>query len=614
MARRVLAQVSAVACALALTAATGIAGGAESTEESSIDVGAAARRLSAELLDTEFSKHRPPLTADAEHARTIDPVLTEAAAIWIHEGLPAPPLTVMGGRVFTYRDVPYDPLEAPLLKIRPTDDGQLVPFLARMILWPTGPVPSHAALSLRFPAPLIFDTGVSRVKAWIGHRRVEFSIERSVSAATLTIRLPLATAGGDRPDGSETPITIIVEGEILLAAYAPLTPRRFAPIDTFPYDPAVGHLSKLQIGLDAEDEHELQRILEIAGSLARDGVTEYERVVTVNSWVGGSLQYRQSAATRSPLEALEDRNGDCDDHSGLMVAMLRGMGIVARRSTGLLYNLDTLSPHVWVEVGLPTRDGNVHWFIVDPTLAGASRSETGRSSFVQFKNRILLYPFRPSFDVEGIGGRRTSDVLFNWRRAGETSLTDGARLAEFIDEVVEEVDRRISGMAEGLSERNLLLQRQSSSIAGSPYIVFDRPVGEDRDSRLRLLLENEERLRLELTAPPTEALDSKSDLKTIEHLSRAYRDLNGIFFSGAPAHRNLELVYDRNRHTDQLHTVSLRVGRYLVENQLGRVLKRLSILGLLTEAEVARLNEIAEASGGKNLYVSQELAGQLPSE
>ena len=143
-----------------------------------------------------------------------------------------------------------------------------------------------------------------------------------------------------------------------------------------------------------------------------------------------------------------------------------------------------------------------------------------------------------------------------------------------------------------------------------PEVLVDRPATEKGDSRLQLRLENEERLVLELAASVGNALESKTDLETIERLSRAYSDLNGLFFAGTPAHRNLELVYARDRHTDRLHSVSLRVGRYLVEHHLDRILKRLSNNRLLTEEETAELSEIAKASGGKNLYVLQELARQ----
>ena len=107
-----------------LTATSGLATGAESGRAAAHDVDAAARRLAGRILGLDGTRQRLPLASDVDHARTIDPVMTEGTAIWIHEALPSPPLTVLGGRVFSYSDVTYDPLDAPVLKIRPVDDQQ----------------------------------------------------------------------------------------------------------------------------------------------------------------------------------------------------------------------------------------------------------------------------------------------------------------------------------------------------------------------------------------------------------------------------------------------------------------------------------------------------------
>ena len=111
----------------------------------------------------------------------------------------------------------------------------------------------------------------------------------------------------------------------------------------------------------------------------------------------------------------------------------------------------------------------------------------------------------------------------------------------------------------------------------------------------------------------TAGTNSEFNAETISSLRSVYQDLNDPFFAGEPAFRNLELIYIRDRHSDRLHTVSLRFSRYLVEHSLGRILKRLSKSGLLTEDETARLAAVAEASGGKNLYLLQELARQMPA-
>lgn len=610
MFRRVHARVSAVVGVLALTAATVIAGGADSTVETSDDVNAAARRLVEAILDPRLTKARPPFTSDVEHARTIDPVLTDNVSVWIHEALPAPPMTVMGGRVFTYQDVPYDPIEAPVLKIRPIDDGQSIAFVVRVVIELAGALSPEATLTVSIPAPPVFGPTVANVTTWVGARQVKPSIDSSAVAGEISIRVPLVAPGTEPRDQTVQPVTVIVEGKLLLDPYRTLQPGRFRNVADVPYPPAVERLSRLEVGRDGGNQEELQKIREIAAALLPGAATDYDRVVAVNSWVASSLRYRRSPSTRSPLEALEDRSGDCDEHTALMVAMLRAMGIASRRASGLLYNLDTLSAHSWAEVALPNREGDLHWFIADPTLAGATQTEDERFSFVQLKNRILLYPMRPETVLTGTGGRRTTDVLLNWRKDDVRAFADGIQADLFVDQVIAGVDQALSDQVQTLIADNRLLHRESSTVAGSPYLIVDRPVAQETQTRIRLLLENEERLVLELDAPVAEALGSEADLEAVGRLGRVFSELENLFFGGVSAHRNIELVYSRDRHTDRLHTVSLRCGRYLVETHLDRILKTLSRNDFLTEEEIATLSRVAEVSGGKNLYIFQELARQ----
>ena len=153
-----------------------------------------------------------------------------------------------------------------------------------------------------------------------------------------------------------------------------------------------------------------------------------------------------------------------------------------------------------------------------------------------------------------------------------------------------------------------MLRRRSTSIPGSPYFLVDRPVAEGSSSRLQLRLENEERLVLELSAEAGNALESEPDQELFTRFRNVYDELNTLFFSGEPAHANLELVFSRDRHTDRLRSVSLRSGRFIVENYLDRILGKLEKHDLLSADEATRVNRVSEVSGGVNLYILQELA------
>lgn len=597
-----------VLSAVILSAASSLATASELVQTADHDIDAAARRLAGRILASHSTRHQLPLSSDLEHARTIDPVLTAGAALWIHEALPMPPFTIVGGQVFSYHDLTYDPLEAPVLKIRPIDDDQVITFLIRILIRPEADILADGSVTVSFPAPSIFDPRLLQVDGWVGSRRTSVSVESNLEEALFTVRVPLQSSTVGSSGEVEDTITVIIEGELVLAAYRSVSARRFSDLESANIDHPVAGLARLKIGRDIADAGEADQLQSIAATIRADASTPYDRVVAVNSWVSSHLRYEESPATRSAIQALEDRSGDCDEHTTLMTTLLRAMGIPARRATGLLYNFDALSTHAWVEVGLPTRDASVRWFIVDPTLAGTSSSEAEKVDYVQFRNRMLLYPMKPSVGLEGFVGRRTTDILLNWREQPMPPFTNPSHAVSFVDLVTSSVDREISTGAERMAEAGHLLRRQSASIVGSPYVIVDRPVEGHSSNTVQLRLENEERLVLDLTARD----GSRIAAGLIERLRTVYRDLNDSFFAGKPAHRNLELVYIRNRHSDQLHTVSLRVGRYLVEHQLERTLKRLSKAGFLNEEETANITAVAEASGGKNLYLLQELARRVP--
>jgi len=582
--------------------------GRDRTDHRPGDVEAAAHRLADEILDTRATQQSPPFTSDAEHARSIDPVLTRDTAIWIHEELPSPPLTVVGGRVFSFRDQVYDPLETPVLKIRPIDDEQRVPFLVRVVVTPDRGISKNAAIILAFPAPPIFKPRLEGVHAWLGPSPTEISIERSLEESMVSVRVPLAPADGETPPNVADPVVVIVQGELKLGSYRWVAAGRFADLETSELRPDIAGLARLEVGRDVSDKNEQEQLQRIAKLLASESPTSYGRVTTVNNWVSRRLRYQESPVTRSAVEALEDNAGDCGEYTTLMVALLRAMGIPARRAVGRFYDFDTLSAHAWVEVALPKRSGQLHWFLADPTFAGTSAIEEEKAAYVQFNDRMLLYPVKPTIRLEGTTARRSSDIFLNLRKTDEEHFAEADQADTFIDIVIATVDKEISSGSQRLADGGLLFRRTSASIVGSPYVIVDRPLAPGSSNRIQLRLENDERLVLDVTAGDA----SEFGAETISSLRSTYRDLNSPLFAGEPAFHNLELVYIRDRHSDQLHTVSLRFGRYLVEHSLARILKRLSKGGFLTEEETEMISAVAEASGAKNLYLLQELARQLP--
>lgn len=82
----------------------------------------------------------------------------------------------------------------------------------------------------------------------------------------------------------------------------------------------------------------------------------------INRWVHDSIAPRITFGVPSALEVLRAREGDCNEHTQLFVAMARAVGLPARIAAGLVYVDGRFYYHAWPEILL--RD----WVAVDPTF------------------------------------------------------------------------------------------------------------------------------------------------------------------------------------------------------------------------------------------------------
>jgi transglutaminase-like putative cysteine protease len=94
----------------------------------------------------------------------------------------------------------------------------------------------------------------------------------------------------------------------------------------------------------------------------------WKRLKRVEAWVHHALSKKSYRVTfASAKEVLETREGDCTEHSVLVVALLRALGVAARGVFGLVYTTGLASGefgyHMWAEAHL---DGK--WVPLDATL------------------------------------------------------------------------------------------------------------------------------------------------------------------------------------------------------------------------------------------------------
>lgn len=83
----------------------------------------------------------------------------------------------------------------------------------------------------------------------------------------------------------------------------------------------------------------------------------------LTDWVYKNLKKEITISVPSALQVLQSRQGDCNEHTVLYVALARSIGLPARTAVGLVYVRGHFYYHAWPEVYL-----NDKWVAVDPTL------------------------------------------------------------------------------------------------------------------------------------------------------------------------------------------------------------------------------------------------------
>ena len=97
-----------------------------------------------------------------------------------------------------------------------------------------------------------------------------------------------------------------------------------------------------------------KRIIEIAASLRDDSLSDWKQIEAVYQWVRENVQYKFDTQIRSCLEALETRQGDCEELSSLFIAICRAMKIPARAVL--------IPEHTYPEFYLEDENGKGYWF------------------------------------------------------------------------------------------------------------------------------------------------------------------------------------------------------------------------------------------------------------
>jgi hypothetical protein len=121
---------------------------------------------------------------------------------------------------------------------------------------------------------------------------------------------------------------------------------------------------KATLAVESEAPEIVAKAREIAGA-ETDAYAAAKKVV---AWVGAHMKKEYGASADRATDVLRQMRGDCTEHALLSVALLRALGIPARRVDGVVYvtsgdSVPALYWHEWVEAYV----GSV-WTQLDPTL------------------------------------------------------------------------------------------------------------------------------------------------------------------------------------------------------------------------------------------------------
>jgi transglutaminase-like putative cysteine protease len=104
------------------------------------------------------------------------------------------------------------------------------------------------------------------------------------------------------------------------------------------------------------------RIIATARRIVGDEADPAAVALLLNDWVFRTLRKDVVLSVPSALQVLAARQGDCNEHTVLYVALARALGLPARTAVGLVHIRGRFYYHAWPEVWLG------EWVAVDPTL------------------------------------------------------------------------------------------------------------------------------------------------------------------------------------------------------------------------------------------------------
>ncbi|MBL8914976.1 MAG: transglutaminase domain-containing protein [Archangium sp.] len=128
-------------------------------------------------------------------------------------------------------------------------------------------------------------------------------------------------------------------------------------------DPNGGKNLKATIAVESDNPD----IIKLAKSIVGEEKDAWKSAIKINEWVNTKLKKDYGSSSDNATGVLAQMKGDCTEHSLLAVALMRAVGIPAKRVDGLVYlknddGVPALYWHEWVEAYVG------EWTQMDPTF------------------------------------------------------------------------------------------------------------------------------------------------------------------------------------------------------------------------------------------------------
>ncbi len=104
------------------------------------------------------------------------------------------------------------------------------------------------------------------------------------------------------------------------------------------------------------------RIVEMARQIVGEETNSWRAAKRLAEWVDTEIENEVVASVPSAVDVLRARQGDCNEHTVLYVALARAVGLPAKTNIGLVYQAGFFYYHAWPEVYVGK------WVRIDPTF------------------------------------------------------------------------------------------------------------------------------------------------------------------------------------------------------------------------------------------------------